>query len=730
MKSNKKTAYRALLILMAILTIHCFSCSNAIGGTPEEREVTTLQKIGQHTRQLPAIIQMLIDQPPLLYSGVVEDLVVLIDSDSDLRNKMEIALETQPAGSFWSGRTVEFIYDFFWRWLYLPATSDSIKAYMDAFDDLAGLAASETGRAVVEKESFRNWLYEFVMTREQVGSTEESTWIQTYKLSDPSLLVGYWKLQGDCQDYSGKGNNGINRGVNLSSNDAAQFDGAGGYIEVPNSASLQLGSRDFLITGWVKCKSGMTNVVGDIVNKYDQALRRGVNLHVSGSSPGYSSVADARNVHFGIDNAVEGTWEDCGKPWPSNSLISTLTVYKGHLYTGIADAADPRDACHVFRYEGGMKWTDCGRVGDDLTVPSVMGMVVHKGELYAATGAWMVWWDLSMKGREVVGPVHVYRYEGGTTWHDCGAIGTGDRIQSLASFGGNLYATDDAGSNWRYDGDNNWAFVGRVPYYKILSTMVYRNSLYGGASDTVNRYDGNAGWPPVGQWNAETEVEQVHTMAVYGGSLYAGTWRFGRILRYNSDNNWTACGDLGVYTSYGENMGINEVNDLTVYNGKLYAGVIPKGEVWRYEGGEQWTMLKRLVVNPDYNPADLPTWRRVPAMTIFQGRMYSGTANCTGERPDPLKPAQPGDDIGKVFAYEAGKSVSYGDDLGDVWRHVAAARKGGRIELYIDGKLVAASSAFDGARFDLSNNNPLMIGFGAENYFNGSMRDVRLYSGE
>ena len=28
-------------------------------------------------------------------------------------------------------------------------------------------------------------------------------------------LVGHWKLQGDCRDYSGNGNDGVNHGVDL-----------------------------------------------------------------------------------------------------------------------------------------------------------------------------------------------------------------------------------------------------------------------------------------------------------------------------------------------------------------------------------------------------------------------------------------------------------------------------------------------------------------------------------
>src|SRR5258708_1259374 len=57
-------------------------------------------------------------------------------------------------------------------------------------------------------------------------------------------LVGHWKLQGDCRDYSGQGNHGVNHGVGL---EKGAFDGVGAYIEVPAHPSLKLGTGDFAL---------------------------------------------------------------------------------------------------------------------------------------------------------------------------------------------------------------------------------------------------------------------------------------------------------------------------------------------------------------------------------------------------------------------------------------------------------------------------------------------------
>ena len=73
------------------------------------------------------------------------------------------------------------------------------------------------------------------------------------------------------------------------------------------------------------------------------------------------------------------------------------------------------------------------------------------------------------------------------------------------------------------------------------------------------------------------------------------------------------------------------------------------------------------------------------------------------------------------------RAVTYDRDLGPGWKHLAAARRGARLELYVDGKLAAASRGPGGAACNLSGAAPLRIGFGERNYFSGKIREVRLY---
>jgi hypothetical protein len=195
----------------------------------------------------------------------------------------------------------------------------------------------------------------------------------------------------------------------------------------------------------------------------------------------------------------------------------------------------------------------------------------------------------------------------------------------------------------------------------------------------------------------------------------------GSALFNGVDSRVEDTGQVGIST--GRHL-INEINDLAAYNGKLYAGVLPKAELWRYDGDWDWTLVRRLVHNPDWLAEDLPTWCRVTCMDVFDGKLYCGTATCEG-----IAAARPHYELGRVMAFEAGKCVSYDDDLGSGWKHVAAVRARDCLKLYIDGVLVKTSPAFEGAGFDITNESPLLIGAGAQSSFRGAIRDARLYAG-
>jgi hypothetical protein len=121
--------------------------------------------------------------------------------------------------------------------------------------------------------------------------------------------------------------------------------------------------------------------------------------------------------------------------------------------------------------------------------------------------------------------------------------------------------------------------------------------------------------------------------------------------------------------------------------------------------------------------ADVSEWSRVTSLTIHDGRLFASIGSCTSSVLDA-----PADVRGRVFSMEAGKCVSYERDLDAGWNRIVAIRQGRFLKLYVNGQLVAQSTAFDPAEYDLSNDRPLKIGYGQTDYFCGQIADVRIYN--
>lgn len=528
-------------------------------------------------------------------------------------------------------------------------------------------------------------------------------------------LVGYWKLQGDCQDHSGNGHHGINHDVDLQTSD---FNGSNSYIEVQSSPALGFGTGDFSIAAWVHTQQELNDVLGDVVTKFDPAKRNGFNLTINAGNPGYNSQSNVRNLFFGVDSGAAGQWTDCGRPGGKTHNSDALTVFDGELYAGTTDGADESDWAHVYRYAGGEAWQDCGRLGNGRT-RGVYAMIVHDGALYAATSASHGWQPASMSfGR-------VYRYQGGAQWDDLGQPGENYRLNSLASYRGKLYAAGfnigpAPGHCYVYAGDQQWKECGEFQGWPH-TLAVHDERLYAAyPRGEVYAYDGSV-WQNLGNpYGSLDECKQIHAMGVYQGELYAGTWPLGKVAVLRN-GKWVDVGRLGDAT---------EVVGLTVYNGSMYAGTIPRAEVFRFDGPNRWTSVRRLFNPPGFEPVPVSAggpgvedWSRASSLAVFRGKLFVSTATCyrtmlSSPRPDEIR--------GKVYSFSAGSGVSSDRDMGPGWKHVAAIREGHTLKLYIDGKPVAASEA-TADDLDVTNEAPLRIGFGPQSHFRGKIRDVRLY---
>lgn len=511
-------------------------------------------------------------------------------------------------------------------------------------------------------------------------------------------LVGYWKLAGDCKDYSGNDNHGTCHGVLLDGagpdgtrGQAALFNGRDSYIEVPHSSSLDFGTDDLSISLWVKTHDSLDDVIGDILSKFDPDRRRGINFGVIHHAGSTSSQSNYRNVQFGIDDGrTEQEWTDCGQPGEAMFILA-MTVFEGDLYVG---TCEPKlgQAGHVFRYLGGTEWED---LGSPDASNSVAALTVYKGRLFAGTARYKTGGSaLPASPNENPGG-RVYRYEGGGRWTDCGQLPEADASYCLTVYRDRLYgiAMYHPGV-FVWDGETGWEYCGTPGEQRSMALAVYNGSLYcsGNGSAGVHRYEGGTEWSFCGK---QAENTQTYSFAIHRGEMYVGTWPDGSVHRWEGGTEWLNTGQLGEE---------REVMGMGIYNGKLYAGTLPLAQVYRYDGDQQWSCTGQIDHTPDV------TYRRAWSMAVYDGKLYAGTLPS-----------------GRVWSMEAGKTATYDHELPPGWRHLVAVKDGSRLRLYLDGTLVATSSDFASADYDLSTDRPLQIGFGAHDYFNGSMRHLRMY---
>ncbi len=82
---------------------------------------------------------------------------------------------------------------------------------------------------------------------------------------------------------------------------------------------------------------------------------------------------------------------------------------------------------------------------------------------------------------------------------------------------------------------------------------------------------------------------------------------------------------------------------------------------------------------------------------------------------------------GHVQSIEFGRNVTCDHALPTGWVHLTAVRAADELRLYVNGRRVATSAKFAAEDYDLTNDSPLKIGFGAHDYFNGKLQNVRVY---
>lgn len=510
-------------------------------------------------------------------------------------------------------------------------------------------------------------------------------------------LEGHWPLRGDARDISGKGcdavvHGGVDfnvEGSDGSSSAAAGFNGTDSFLEIPADMSPIIGDTDFSIAARIKISDTFDDVTGDIISKYDPLVRNGFILSIKDNAV-TSSMTNARQLSFGIDNGNMTGWQDCGRPGNNIGAFSMVS-FDGSLFVGTCEQGKT-EAGHVYRYDTSGRWIDCGSPDSSN---SVMALAVYNNKLYAGTAKYRFAGSALKESENLNEGGRIFRYEGEQEWAFCGQLPAIEAIGGLIVYRGSLYASSlyrPAGF-FRYEGDTTWIDCGTPGEKRVVALGVYNGYVWASSYDggSVYRYDSRS-WVDCGRLGDNT---QTYSFTVYQGRLFVGTWPSGRVYRFEDIGSWTDMGRLG------DEM---EVMGMLVYNGRLIAGTLPLAEIYSYEGDTIWKRIGRVDHTPDVR------YRRAWIMAENDEKVY-----CS---------ALPS---GKIFSSEIGKNIISGNQVTPGWHHIVAVRSNNKLILYFDGQEVIQSQTFDEGLYDLNNDAPLRIGFGPNDYFNGSIADLRFY---
>jgi hypothetical protein len=516
------------------------------------------------------------------------------------------------------------------------------------------------------------------------------------RASDSAAPVARWRLATDATDSSTGSFDAQNRGGVVftakgpgRAPGAASFDGRAAHFEVKPNLRLCPGTGDFTLALWIHADSTADgDGGGDLVSMYDEQKRVGFNLSLR-TNAGATGTANVRQLQFGIDAGAEPRWTDEGRPG-SAELAFALTVHEGRLYAGTADNG-PGATGRVYRFEATGKWTDCGAPDRCNAVTSLTSC---GGALYAASGKYRFAGSALPESDNPHVGGGVFRYEGGDRWSEVGRLPGVEAVGAMVAFNGRLYATSlyKPAGFFRYAPDQTWTALPVPDGKRAVSLTAFNGALWAGSYDggRVYRYDGSR-WEDLGQLGDDT---QTYAFAVHRGRLCVGMWPSGKVYRWG-DDVWDDLGRLGDE---------REVMGMLVHNGHLYGGTLPLAAVFRYDGEKKWTKTAQLDTTPDVK------YRRAWTMASFDGRLFCSTLPS-----------------GSVHSLETGPCVTFDRELPNGWQHVAAVKRGGVLQLYVNGMRVAESRRFDPARLDLTNVVPLRIGAGSGDYFHGSLSDLHFY---
>ena len=447
--------------------------------------------------------------------------------------------------------------------------------------------------------------------------------------------AGLWHLDdgtgANAADSSNNGNDGTVNGGLWSPGrfrTGLHLNGEGDGVTVRSSASLNI-TGELSLEGWVN---------GSELSRCDSVISK------STYSLGTNSEGRA------TFEVLEGH-EALGRPGDIGHFAYCMVPFDGKLWAGTDDGGK------VYCWDGSGQWVEVGKPHD---TDKVFSMASYNGKLYAGSGK----------------RPKVYRYDGGTTWTEVGQLDDCDHVISLAVYRGDLYAgTEGYASVYRYEGNGNWVRsdqLGDDENDEAYSLAVFGDKLFCGTRSpgVVWSFDGQT-WVNSGQ----ISDNNVETLTVYDGELYAGTYPDGDVHRYLGGDQWTSVGK-----PTGEDASVS----LAVYAGRLYCGTYPNHGLYRYDGGQSWTEITSL------------SGVKFDSLAAFDGKLYAA-----GTDGDVVT-------VGDGLELLSSSTVDTGN-----FTHLAATYNGTTAVLYVDGE------------YDSSVNRSVTLGTSARHLSLGGSGDSR-----
>lgn len=510
-------------------------------------------------------------------------------------------------------------------------------------------------------------------------------------------LVARWSLATDTAAAVTGVPAGTNHGVEFAAGDAgrpggfARFAGRGQHVAIP--APLPLGRGDFTISAWVRTDAD-ADECGDIVTHFDPLTRTGLSLSLRTNAGVTHSQANRRQLQFGIDAGTEPAFTDEGRPGDA-IFGQSMAVHDGRLYVGTCVAG--AGGGHVHRYAGPGEWID---LGSPDKANSITAMAAHDGALHVGSGRYRLSGTRLQESDNPHPGGRIFRLTGDATWEEVGHFPDMQAVGGMVVFQGRLHVSSlyPPASFHRHEGGSRWTTLPVPDGKRVEALGVFAGALWATSYDNarIYRYDGTS-WTDMGQVG-EADNTQCYAFANHHGRLQVATWRSGKVFQWDGAG-WQDRGRLG------EEL---EVMGMLVHNGSLYAGTLPLAWIARHDAGrdgtDAWTLLKRLDTTPEV------AYRRVWTMAQHAGRLFATTIPS-----------------GHVWSMTAGAGVTWDSELPAGWRHVAAQRQGDVLRLFVDGKVVAESSAVPAATLDIDSDSPWLIGGGPGGFFNGAIADVAIH---